>query len=201
MNRFTRWLVLLAVLALPYLAPSQALALDLTTQQKAALKADILAKSGEGQPLQALVAGNDFDGIAAWYMQTESPVCWVWRTDVTRADIYHKLGPEGSAWNWTTYKGQSVPEQGAWVQMFMGDQAAFSLPNLRAGVGAIFSGSAAQNTQRDHVLSVGRRPANRLEKLLAVSGSCTTATPSTMSYNSSAHGLLQGTDVVSVVRE
>lgn len=108
-----------------------------------------------------------------------TPTHWVWRTRVTRAEIYHKSSPTGSIWNWTTYKNQAVAEQGAWTQMFMGDAADFSLPNLRAGVGAIFTGSAQANAQRDHVLAHGRRPANRLEKLFAV-GTGTDADPALM---------------------
>lgn len=113
---------------------------------------------------------------------TASPTFWVYRTNVTRADIYHSNGPEGSSWNWTTYKAQTVPEQNAWVQMFMGDQADFSRANFRAGVDAIFSGSGAPAAQRAHIHSVGRRPANGIEKLLKTTGTGTTGDPAVMGF-------------------
>jgi len=137
----------------------------LTPQQLSALKADILADGA----LASIPLGSDGDQtIADAYNLTVAPDFWVWRTDVTRAQIYHSTSPDATTWNWTTYKQQSVTEQGAWVQMFMGDIADFSLPNLRAGVAAIFTGSVPQNAQRDHILSMGRRKARRIEKLFAV---------------------------------
>jgi len=177
--------------------------MNLSSQQRAAIKADIISKSAPGGPLEALLAGGDYDGIAAWYMQTASPAWWVWRTNVTRAEIYHRTSHTGSTWNWTTYKNQSQGEQGAWVQMFMGDQADFSLANLRSGVDAIFSGTGAQATQRGHILAIGRRQARRLEQLLAVpeQNSGTTAIPATMTYDQTRDGDLDGATVFVIMRE
>jgi hypothetical protein len=150
----------------------------LTAQQLQTLEADILA-----DPAFAAIPHNT-DGafaIAAAYSLPASPDFWVWRTNVTRADIYHSTSPDGTTWNWTTYKNQSVTEQNAWVQMFMGDIANFSLVNLRAGVAAIFTGTAPQTAQRDHCLSVGRRKASRIEKLLS-SGTGSAVSPATMGF-------------------
>ena len=88
-----------------------------------------------------------------------------------RADIYHATSPAGTNWDWAVYKAQSQTEQGAWVQMFMGDRANFSLANLRGGIGTIFGGTAAQLNQRNHCLAAGRRKATRGEKLFSVAGS------------------------------
>lgn len=148
----------------------------LTPQQLAALKADILADPAlNAQP-------NNGDGnleVAKAYLAIASPDFWVWRTAVSRADIYHEVSPDGTSWNWTTFKNQGVTEQNAWVQMFMGDRANFAKANLRAGVASIFTGSAQANAQRDHCLAVGRRKANRAEKLFA-SGAGSAASPATM---------------------
>lgn len=122
------------------------------------------------------------EAIVADLNAPASPGFWVFRTNVTRADIYHSNGPEGSSWSWTTYKAQTVAEQNAWVQMFMGDQADFSKANFRAGIDAIFSGSGAPATQRTHIHSVGRRLANGIEKLLKILGTGTTIDPATMSF-------------------
>jgi hypothetical protein len=119
--------------------------------------------------------------IAQEYEKIAAPAYFVWRTDVQRAQIYHLTSAEGTTWNWTTYKNQGAPEQNAWTQMFMGDLANFALPNLRAGVAAIFTGSAQANAQRDHCLAIGKRRANRAEKLFA-GGAGTVITPSTMTF-------------------
>src|SRR5687767_15112605 len=132
----------------------------LTTAQLQALKALIVSDPVlNAQPMNS--DGADF--IAKELAKPATPDFWVWLTNVSRADLYHKPSPAGSSWNWNTYKAQSVTEQNAWVQMFMGDFADFSLANLRSGVAAIFQGSQAQNDQRDHCLAVGRRAANRAE--------------------------------------
>ena len=138
--------------------------MNLTSTQKATLKSDILA-DGSLSSLPNNDAGNAL--IAAAYNAVASPNYWAFRTDLTRAVIYHEIGPEGTTWSWTTYKNQQVAEQNAWVQMFMGDLVNFSKPNLRAGVDAIFSGSGAPASQRAHVAAMGRRQATRVEKLFA----------------------------------
>lgn len=150
----------------------------LTDAQKALIKADILANPD----LNAFP--NNLDSnyeIARLYGLTASPEFYVWRTDVTRAEIYHETSGDGTTWNWTTYKNQGATEQNAWVQMFMGDRANFAKPNLRAGIAAIFTGSAQANAQRAHCLAMGRRLAKRGEKVLA-SGTGSAASPATMGF-------------------
>lgn len=153
---------------------------SMSAAQFATLKADIDAD----QTLSAFPHNSDGSvGLAALYNLAASPDYWVWRTSVSREDIYNTVDFEGNSWSWTTYKGQSLVEQNAWVQMFMGDRANFAAPNLRAGVVAIFSGSAPANAQQAHCLSVGRRKATRFEKLFAV-GAGSTAAPSVMALES-----------------
>lgn len=159
----------------------------MTPEQKATLKTHILAN----QDTATLYADGNLDGLANLLNAVAAPNFWVWRTNVTRAELYHGTSPDGTTWNWTTYKAQSVPEQGAWVQMFMGDQANFALPNLRAGVAAIFSGTGAQAAQRDHCLSMGRRLASRVERVLAT-GTGTAVSPGTMTYE----GVVPYTDLI-----
>lgn len=168
------------------LALNAALAGPLTSQQLATVKADIAAN-------QDLASAQGSDAVAELYNAEASPPYWVWRTDVSRADIYTSQndlavsGAQTGFWSWTTYKGQSVTEQNAWVQMFMGDRADFSKANLRAGVAAIFTGTAAATAQANHCLAIGRRKATRLEKLLAT-GTGSTASPAVMSFEGSVTG-------------
>lgn len=142
--------------------------MSLTSAQLQALKSAIFAESDASIVQARAQATRDDRVIADFYNAATSPVYWVWRTSVARADIYNSTGPSGSVWDWTTYKNQSATEQNAWVQMFMGDVANFSLVNLRAGIGKIFTGSAGANAQRDHCLAVGRRAATRIERLFTV---------------------------------
>lgn len=164
----------------------------LTPAQKTTLKAAILADAGVSQ---MFIDGNT-PGVADYLNVNASPSFWVWRTDVSRADIYNKQndltvsGAQTGFWEWNTYKTQNVSEQNAWVQMFMGDIANFSQQNLRDGIGKIFTGSAAANAQRDHCLAIGRRPASRVEKILAI-GTGTAASPATMP----TEGPITATDV------
>lgn len=115
------------------------------------------------------------------------PAFVVWRSNVSRSDIYNATSPEATTWNWTTYKAQSVAEQNAWTQMFMGDRADFSQVNLRAGVSAIFG---AANPQTAHILAIAKRSATYAEKILAA-GTGTVLSPAKMGYE----GALTAADV------
>lgn len=173
--------------------------MQLTLAQKQALKADINASEVAGEP------NNDTGNavILAAYNALASPDYWVWRTSVSRADVYNAQndltvsGAQTGFWSWTTYKNQGATEQNAWVQMFMGDLADFSKKNLRDGVTAIFTGSAQATAQRDHVLAIGRRLATRCEKLFSVdtpgsgAGRGTAADPDTLTLE----GLLTLTNI------
>ena len=147
--------------------------MSLTLAQRATLKADILVNP---DALAAYELG-DTQALADLYNAQAAPAYWVWRPDVSRADIYHGTGPDGTTWNWTTYKNQGVSEQNAFIQMFMGDLVNFALANVRAGIGAIFG---AVNAQTAHCLGVGRRLASRVERLFGV-GTGSTASPAVMS--------------------
>lgn len=109
----------------------------------------------------------DDTALAALYNQPSTYVAW--RTDVTRAQIYHSTSDEGTTWDWAKYVSQSLSEHNAWVQIFMGDQANFSLDNLRAGSDKIFSG-AGSAAQRAHIAAVAKRKATEAEKVFASTG-------------------------------
>jgi hypothetical protein len=133
----------------------------MTPQQLATLKAAILA-----DPTQAaLAAQNSFGQIAAIYQANASPDYWVWRSSISRFAIYHETSPSGTSWDWTTFKNQTVPEQGAWREMFMGDTTNFANGKVRAGVSNIFG---AANAQTVHCFASARRKANIGEKLFAI---------------------------------
>lgn len=144
----------------------------LTSAQKTAVRNAILADPG----VATMFTDGNTSGVADYMNAPASPAFSVWRTSVSRAEIYNETSPDATSWSWLSYKGQAVAEQNAWVQMFMGDAADFSKPNLRAGVASIFG---AANAQTAHVLAMGRRLASRFEKILAT-GTGTAASPGTM---------------------
>lgn len=97
-----------------------------------------------------------------------SPAYNVWRSDMTRPEIY-----AGANWDWTLYKAQAVSEQNTWREMFSVETADKMTCNMgalnnRVGVSKIFTGSAALNAMRDHVFASSKRSATLAEKLLAV---------------------------------
>lgn len=151
----------------------------MTSAQLTALKAAIVADSA----LNAFP--NNSDGnfeVARQLNLPAAPGYWVWRTEVSRSEIYNTTSDVPSDWDWTIFKTQSVPEQGAWREMFMGDRADFSKPTLRLGIAKIFGAGNANNA---HCLALGRRLAKRVEKVLKVAGTGTTADPATMGFEGS----------------
>lgn len=137
----------------------------LTSSQKSAIKALIVGDNA----LNSYPNNSDGNFEIAKLLNVEAnPAYWVWKTNVSRSDIYNETSDTASVWNWTTYKNQSATEQNAWTQMFLNDHANFSKVNLRSGVAAIFSGSAQANSQRDHIFATSRRKATVAEKTCAV---------------------------------
>lgn len=134
--------------------------MQLTAPQIQTLKTWVNARLAE-------VPTRTENDLAALANANAAPDYWLWRSKLSRATIYHGTGPGGTAWDWATYKAQTVPEQNAWTQMFMGDEGPVGNVNFRAGILAIFSGSGGA-TQRTHCYAVSRRLATVGEKLFAV---------------------------------
>lgn len=149
----------------------------LTPAQLVTLAAHINA-SLDPLVIAARNAGADNE-LARLYNLEASPAFVVWRTSVSRAEIYNNTSAEGTTWSWTFYKNQSAVEQNSWVQMFMGDQADFSKPNLRAGITVIFTAASAANAT--HALAIGKRNARLVERIFAT-GTGTTQSPATMAF-------------------
>jgi hypothetical protein len=142
--------------------------MPLTSIQLPTLKDNILANTtlidGVAMNLLPRSADNDLK-IANWYNLIRSPDYWAWRTNISRAELYHSTSSIGTTWNWATYKAQNVTEQNAWSQMFMGDTGPIGLVNFRAGIAAIFNGAGAPTDQRNHCLAAGRRLVRNIEHL------------------------------------
>ncbi len=169
----------------------------LSAAQLTILKNAIAANQGTipaGQPWSGTYAGvavkdvingpnqDQATAVAGWYNQVATPAFVVWRTNVSRSEIYNKTSDEATTWDWSKYKAQSVTEQNAWTQMFMGDLADFSQANLRAGISNIFTSASAVNAT--HAFAVGKRSATFLEKQLAA-GTGSLASPAVMGFEGS----------------
>lgn len=57
----------------------------MSPEQTLALKTDIIAKALPGQPLESLVAGNDWQNVAAYY--NADSATYVWMPDASRSKI------------------------------------------------------------------------------------------------------------------
>ncbi len=124
---------------------------------------------GQTLAIQSTPVNGDWANVIAdWYNAMNDTAFWGWKAFVTRQSVYFELGPANTVFDWGTYKAQAATEQNAWTQMFMGDNAPFTLLSFRDGVFSIFSGSTAQNNQRAHIFGVGRRLCTRGETVLGV---------------------------------
>ena len=65
--------------------------MSLTAAQTATLKADIIAKSASGQPLEAMFAAQNWDGIADFYNALASPAFPVWQTAASVDAIFDAI--------------------------------------------------------------------------------------------------------------
>lgn len=152
----------------------------LTTQQLAALKADIAADP----TLAALpqTPDNAF-AVAAAYNLNAAPDYWVWRTSVPQLEIVSTTTEDGTVWSWPAFIARSQGERDCWREMFADTgYVNASLANVRQGFGDIFSGTANNAAaQRTHLLAIGRRRATRAEKLFSI-GTGSTASPATMAF-------------------
>jgi hypothetical protein len=168
------WVVVLTVFV-----GGRAWGTPLTAAQLATLKQDILASDDMDTP----VALGDAPAITTAYNLAHTPSFWVWRTVLTKYSVYSLTSPTGSTWNWTQFKGLTVPEQQAWFEMFRGESGTtnYTLPNIRAGVASLFTGSPTNTAQRDHVDAMGRRLATRAERLY-VTGTGSTAAPGLLTW-------------------
>lgn len=143
----------------------------MTPAQQATLKADIIAKSQSGQPLEAMVAINDWQNVAAYYNTENSPTN-VWRPDAPKSKVFGAIvwknltqadEPDATA----IYTNRVLASQSRQMNLDIllpptadtlpGDQAGYrqglqdALTNIPAGVGGALLGggwAAVQNVLR-----------------------------------------------------
>lgn len=149
----------------------------LTPAQQATLKAYIEADG----TLNALPHNSDGAFAIAEALKADaSPDFIVWRTSVAEREFTDDTSGEGTTWSWPAFIARSVGEQAGWTAMFRNGTINAAKANVRQGFADIFSGAAnSAPAQRTHCAAIGKRKANRLEKLFAT-GTGSTASPATM---------------------
>jgi len=159
----------------------------LTHEQQIAFKADVLADPVLSQLEHT--SDNAFF-IADAYKLDASPAFYVWKTNATQDEIMQ------NGMDWTRVDNLSVGKSRIWEWMFTNQSRSFNpaKPNVRAGIDAVWVGTAADLAVRAAVYLHCQRPANRLEKLFAT-GTGTAmpgGTPATMGFE----GGIQYNDVL-----
>lgn len=142
----------------------------MTPSQLVALKADILA-----DPTLAAQAGSP-DGrfaIAAAYNLPAFPAWYVWRTAVTEAEIFN------NGMDWARVDNLSVGKARIWEWMFKFGSINPGKPNVRAGIEAVWVGTAADLAVRAAVYGHCKSNATRGQKLFST-GTGTTESPASL---------------------
>lgn len=177
----------------------------LTTQQYAALKADILANAGTipaGQPWTGSFAGvavsavpNTTDGnvaVAGYYNQSASPSFTTWRKSVTIIEV-------GNSLNGTDLSGLTSLNHTRLQTVVMLSQAGVdaSLADRRQFFDDIFSGTGGATT-RAQLLVLWKRLATRTQKLFST-GTGSDASPAITASNVGDSFTLSGADVLNAL--
>lgn len=148
--------------------------MSFTTEQKAAIKAHILA-SPDLSPM-ASGPGTDYGAIAAAMSAPGATV--VWRTSLTQPEIY------ANGFDWVQVDNLTNGQARIWEWLFdnPGKSMNPSKLNVRAGISECWKGTAAKVAVATVVLGHCKRAATRVEDLFDSGGQGTTADPATLSY-------------------
>lgn len=142
-----------------------------SAQQKAIIKAYIQADPVLSlKPMTSSANGE----IALALNGLASPDFIVWKPSVTKAEIQTDPG-----FDWTRVDNLSVGKARIWTEMFYTGSVDPSQANIRAGIAAVWVGTAADLAVRASVLALCTRKATIFEKLLAT-GTGSTGSPAIM---------------------
>lgn len=160
----------------------------LTTAQKLTLKAAIAAELDP--TFVALRQAGGTGQMAEWFNQPSTVV--VWRTSVPKDEITM------NGFDWTRLDNLSIGSARVWDGLFDNAQRITnpSKPNVRAGIDAVWKGTAADLAVRAAVYVHCKRFATLGEKLFAT-GLGTTIEPSVMGFE----GQITNDDVVRAIND
>jgi hypothetical protein len=144
----------------------------LTTAQLAAVKADILADA----TLAAYPMNSDGAYAIAEAYNLPAAAEWiVWKTNVDPEDIMR------NGMDWTRVDNLSVGKARIWDWMTKLGTFNASKINIRAGIDAVWVGTAADLAVRALVYTHCKRTSSRIEKLLS-EGTGSDASPAVMAF-------------------
>lgn len=141
----------------------------LTTQQKATLKTFVDTTPA----LNSLHLAGNVAGLVAEMSKDADPAFTVWRTAVTKDEIY------ANGFDWPQVDNVTEPRWRIWTELFYGGDCNPSKPNVRAGISEVWTGTTAKVAVRDYVLGKCKRNASVFEKLFAA-GTGSVAVPATL---------------------
>ena len=146
----------------------------MTPQQLATLKTAILAD----QALAALPNNGDGNFEIANALDAPSdPAVIVWRSSISKDEVY------GNGFAWAQIDNVTEPRWRIWTELFDNDSRTMnpSKPNVRAGVGEVWTGTAQKTAVGVYVLDKCKRECSRAEALFAV-GVGSLASPASMTF-------------------
>jgi hypothetical protein len=140
--------------------------------------------------------------IAEAYNVNQSPVFWVTRSSLLKADFLTKSSPDSTLFVWAGngMVGRSVTELLSWGELWQVDARGGAsvdprLPNIQPAINDIFSGVGNAAANRAHYVSWTRREARRVERVFAT-GVGSVAALGTLVYE----GTVTSTDVAKALR-
>jgi len=163
----------------------------LTPTQQATLKAAIATETD--QEFVALREAGATGQMAEWYNQPAVPTYTVWRTEVTNEEILR------NGMDWTRVDNLSVGPARIWEWMMQFGTFNPAKASIRAGIDAVWKGTAADLAVRAAVYLHCQRPATRVEKLFAtgVGTAMPGGSPAVMDFE----GQLSDYDIVRTIND
>jgi hypothetical protein len=147
----------------------------LTPAQLTTLKAAILAETDA--LFVEMRAANNEGGMAEFYNAATNPAFICWRDSVSQDEIMQ------NGFDWTRVDNLSVGKARVWEWLFNNQTRTFnpSKANVRAGIEAVWVGTAADLAVRAAVYTHCKRTATKGERVFA-SGTGSDASPGTFGF-------------------
>jgi len=162
----------------------------MTEQQLQTFRDDILANQ-DPAVVQALADRVDSE-IARLYNLPAVPDFWIWRNAVTLDEIMQNEG-----FDWVRVDNLSVGKARIWEWMFKNQSQSINptKPNIRAGIGETWKGTAADTVVRGVIFEHCQKKASQAELLFATGDGTPTTIDGVGPGDASFHGAVTTNDV------
>lgn len=139
--------------------PQFKIAEGLTTENLTAIKNLInsnLQTVIEGKTIEIHIAETNFQPIADWFNQDNSPTVNIWIPNLDPKTLNQALVM-------SEFQALTVQKQNGWFAMIGGNEVNATIAQVRTNFGTIFSGATLSN-----LTAMAQRPATRFENLSVV---------------------------------